>query len=111
MAKQRQSPKQRGYLLVRWERWQGTSEYRSAVEPDGHSGSQGHSPQPCRLAERNSVGPYQYQAGLLKKRRIPLCGRRLSSVSWCEVELVQGVWTCLACDSVAPGNITVPSSW
>jgi hypothetical protein len=45
------------------------------------------------------------------QRRIPPCGRGLSSSSWCEVEIVQGVWTCLACNSIAPGNITVPSSW
>jgi hypothetical protein len=38
--------------------------------------------------------------------RIPPCGRGLSSSSWCEVEIVQGVWTCLACNSIAPGNIT-----
>jgi hypothetical protein len=42
--------------------------------------------------------------------RIPPCGRGLSSSSWCEVEIVQGVWTCLACNSIAPGKITVPSS-
>ena len=53
---------------------------------------------------------YQYQADLFKKRRIPPCGRGLSSSSWCEVEIVQGVWTCLACNCIAPGNITVPSS-
>lgn|SRR5262245_12924980 len=45
------------------------------------------------------------------QRRIPPCGRGLSSSSWCEVEFVQGVWTCLACNSIASGNITVPSSW
>ena len=71
----------------------------------------GPSPQPCRPAVRKSVGPCQYQANLFKKRRIPPCGRGLSSSSWCEVEIVQGVWTCLACNSIAPGNITVPSSW
>ena len=47
----------------------------------------------------------------LRKRRIPPCGRGLSSSSWCEVEIVQGVWTCLACGCIAPGNITEPSSW
>ena len=44
------------------------------------------------------------------QRRIPPCGRGLSSSSWCEVEIVQGVWTCLACNAIAPGKITVPSS-
>jgi hypothetical protein len=44
------------------------------------------------------------------QRRIPPCGRGLSSSSWCELEIVQGVWTCLACNSIAPGKITVPSS-
>jgi hypothetical protein len=47
----------------------------------------------------------------LRKRRIPPCGRGLGSSSWCEVEIVQGVWTCLACGCIAPGNITEPSSW
>jgi hypothetical protein len=47
---------------------------------------------------------------MTSQRRIPPCGRGLSSSSWCEVEIVQGVWTCLACNSIAPGKITVPSS-
>jgi hypothetical protein len=47
---------------------------------------------------------------MTSQRRIPPCGRGLSSSSWCEVETVQGVWTCLACNSIAPGKITVPSS-
>jgi hypothetical protein len=46
---------------------------------------------------------------MTSQRRIPPCGRGLSSSSWCEVEIVQGVWTCLACNSIAPGKITVPS--
>ena len=46
-----------------------------------------------------------------KKRRIPPCGRRLSNPTWCELDIVQGVPTCLACGCIAPGNITVPSSW
>jgi hypothetical protein len=45
------------------------------------------------------------------KWRIPPCGRGRSSSSGCELDLVQGVWTCLACNCIAPGNITVPSSW
>jgi hypothetical protein len=47
---------------------------------------------------------------MTSQRRIPPCGRGLSSSSWCELEIVQGVWTCLACNSIAPGKITVPSS-
>jgi hypothetical protein len=47
---------------------------------------------------------------MTSQRRIPPCGRGLSSSSWCEVKIVQGVWTCLACNSIAPGKITVPSS-
>ena len=43
---------------------------------------------------------------MTSQRRIPPCGRGLSSSSWCEIEIVQGVWTCLACNSIAPGNIT-----
>jgi hypothetical protein len=43
---------------------------------------------------------------MTSQRRIPPCGRGLSSSSWCEVEIVQGVWTCLACNSIVPGNIT-----
>jgi hypothetical protein len=43
---------------------------------------------------------------MTSQRRIPPCGRGLSSSSWCEVEIVQGVWTWLACNSIAPGNIT-----
>lgn len=49
---------------------------------------------------------YRCHAGLSKKCRVPPCGRGLSSRSWCEVELLEGVWTCSKCDSVAPGNIT-----
>jgi hypothetical protein len=47
---------------------------------------------------------------MTSQRRIPPCGRGLSSSSWCRVGSVQGVWTCLACNSIAPGKITVPSS-
>jgi hypothetical protein len=66
---------------------------------------------PCHRSHLTSTISvlYEYQADLFKK--IPPCGRGLSSSSWCEVEIVQEVWTCLACNSIAPGNITVPSSW
>jgi hypothetical protein len=47
---------------------------------------------------------------MTSQRRIPPCGRGLSSSSWCEVEIVRGGWTCLACNSIAPGKIIVPSS-
>jgi hypothetical protein len=54
---------------------------------------------------------YQYQPDFIKQR-IPPCGRGLSRwSSWCELEIVEGVWTCLACNCIAPGNITVPRRW
>jgi hypothetical protein len=39
-----------------------------------------------------------------RKRRIPPCGRRRSSSSWCEVELVHGIWTCPTCGCFVPGK-------
>ena len=43
--------------------------------------------------------------------RIPPCGRGLNNSPWYELDIVQGVPTCLACHSIAPGNLTVSSSW
>jgi hypothetical protein len=43
--------------------------------------------------------------------KIPPCGRGLRKSPWCEIRIVQGLPTCFACNCIAPGNLTVPSSW
>jgi len=65
---------------------------------------------PTEQVTGSAVIEISYSLTSASQRRIPPCGRGLSSSSWCEVEIVQGVWTCLACNSIAPGKITVPSS-
>jgi hypothetical protein len=59
-----------------------------------------------RLSRKRAIAPTSSQP-----IRIPPCGRGLSNSHWCELDIVQGVPTCSACNSIAPGNLTVPSSW
>ena len=67
-------------------------------------------PLPLFTFHERDIRAYRCHADRSKKRRVPPCGRGLSSCSWCEVELLEGVWTCLKCDFIAPGNLTELSS-
>jgi hypothetical protein len=67
-------------------------------------------PSPTSSQSITTTAPASSPMGLHVRQRIPPCGRGRSSSSWCEVEIVQGAWTCLACNCIAPGNITVASS-
>jgi hypothetical protein len=56
---------------------------------------------------------YQRQLDLFRTQ-IPPCGRGCSSLPYCELErrpTSNGVLTCIYCNCIAPGGITVPSSW